>query len=360
MGRRRMVDIHGYEMVGGREPLRPTKRLGVEPGPEEVVVRVAGCGICHTDLGFLDDGVPTRHPLPLILGHEISGTVVATGTEAGEWLNTQVVVPAVIPCGACDACEEGRGSICRHQIFPGNDIDGGFADHVVVPALGLCRVPDLDGTDVDLASLSVLADAVTTPYQSILRSGLGEGDFAAFIGVGGVGAFGVQIARALGATVAAIDVDTERLARIQEYGAALTIDAKEKSPRDVKKILRAFVKEKGLPQRCWRIFETSGHPAGQETAFGLLVPGAYLGIVGFTPKKVTVPVSHLMAHDATAQGNWGCLPEHYPAALDLVLKGRVAIEPFVTRRPLDQVNEALDDLRQHRIKERVVLEPAIS
>ncbi len=355
-----MVDIHGYEMVRGGEPLRPTTRQGREPGPEEVVVRVAGCGICHTDLGFLDDGVPTRHELPLILGHEISGTVVATGADATEWTDAQVVVPAVIPCGACGACEEGRGSICPRQIFPGNDIDGGFADHVIVPALGLCRVPDLAGLDVDLSSLSVLADAVTTPYQSILRSGLGEGDFAVFIGVGGVGAFGVQIARALGATVAAIDVDAQRLDRIREYGAALTIDSKDKTPRDIKKILRVFVKERGLPRTRWRIFETSGHPAGQETAFGLLVPGAYLGIVGFTPKKVTVPVSHLMAHDATAQGNWGCLPEHYPAALELVLKGKVVLDPFVTRRPLDEVNAALDDLRQHRIKERVVLEPAIS
>ena len=91
---------------------------------------VAGCGICHTDLGFWCEGVPTRKPLPLTLGHEISGTVVEAGEGAQSWLGKTVIIPAVIPCGECAACKDGRGSICPTQIFPGCDVHGGFADHV--------------------------------------------------------------------------------------------------------------------------------------------------------------------------------------------------------------------------------------
>ena len=145
-------------------------------GPGDVIVEVAGCGVCHTDLGFYYDGVPTRHAFPLTLGHEISGRVVAAGTGAEEWIGREVVVPAVIPCGRCDACRAGRGQICPAQVFPGNDVHGGFGSHVRVPAHGLCRVPDLSNPEanprgLDLTALSVIADAVSTPYQAIVRAG---------------------------------------------------------------------------------------------------------------------------------------------------------------------------------------------
>src|SRR5678815_3042411 len=83
-------------------------RRDESPGDGEVLIRVAGCGVCHTDLGFFYEQVPTRHPLPLTLGHEISGTVVETGAGEERWRGRSVVVPAVIPCGVCPACRSGR------------------------------------------------------------------------------------------------------------------------------------------------------------------------------------------------------------------------------------------------------------
>lgn len=349
-------ELAGWEMHAVGAPLRPVRRPLEAPGAGEVLVQVAGCGVCHTDLGFLDEGVPTRHSLPLILGHEISGRVVAAGPGAEAWVGRAVVVPAVIPCGACDACARGRGSICARQVFPGNDLDGGFASHVRVPARGLCPVP-ATAAPFDLSALAVVADAITTPYQSIVRSGLRPGDVAVFVGVGGVGGFGVQIAHALGAAAVAIDVSPERLERLAAYGADLTLDARAADARALKKAVRAFARGRGRPETEWKVFETSGTPAGQQTAFGLLVPGAYLGVVGYTPHRAEVPISHLMAFDARAEGCWGCLPALYPEALALVLDGRVAIEPFIVRRPLAGVNEALEEIRTHRVRERVVLIP---
>lgn len=88
-------------------------------------MEIAGCGVCHTDLGYLYDGVRTNQPLSLILGHEISGRVVETGQGAEQWA-VIILIPAVIPCGTCDHCERGLGTICRHQKMPGNDIQGGL------------------------------------------------------------------------------------------------------------------------------------------------------------------------------------------------------------------------------------------
>ena len=343
------------------EPMVRTEREEAA-GAGEVVIRVAGCGVCHTDLGFFYEGVPTKHGFPLCLGHEISGRVVQAGEGAESWVGRDVVVPAVIPCGSCEACRAGRGSVCPSQIFPGNDVHGGFGSHVKVPSRGLCAVPDLtdarlNPSGVDLASLSVVADAVSTPYQAIARSGLGASDLAVFVGVGGVGGFGVQIAAALGAHVVAIDVDPARLDALSRYGAELTLRADALDAKALKAAVRELAKAHAVPTWRQKIFETSGTPAGQATAFSLLGHGGYLGVVGFTPEKVEIRLSNLMAFDATAEGNWGCLPELYPKALDLVLSGKVRIAPFIEKRPLDSINDTFEALRARKAAARPVLVP---
>jgi 6-hydroxycyclohex-1-ene-1-carbonyl-CoA dehydrogenase len=332
------------------------------PGPGEVIVQVAGCGVCHTDLGFFYDGVPTRHGFPLTLGHEISGAVVEAGAGAETWLGREVVVPAVLPCGECPACRAGRGQICPKQIFPGSDVHGGFASHVRLPARGLCPVPDLRDPSINpggvaLADLSVVADAISTPYQAIVRSGLSAGDVAVFVGAGGVGGFGIQVAAALGAHVAAIDVNQQRLAQVASHGASLTIDPAAIDVKEMRKQVRAFADARGAASWRVKIFETSGTTKGQAAAFALLGHGGYLSVVGYTPQSVELRLSNLMAFDATAQGNWGCLPEHYPAIVDLVLQGRVVLAPFIEHRPLATINEVFAELHAGSVLRRLVLIP---
>jgi 6-hydroxycyclohex-1-ene-1-carbonyl-CoA dehydrogenase len=332
------------------------------PGPEEALVEVAGCGVCHTDLGFYYDGVPTRHGFPLTLGHEVSGTVVEAGEGAEAWIGKQVVVPAVTPCGKCDACLSGHGRICPRQIFPGSDVHGGFASHLRIPSVGLCPVPDLSDRSVNphgitLSDLSVLADAVSTSYQAILRSGLEAGDLAVFVGAGGLGSFGVQIAAAMGAHVVAIDVSEDRLAMTAEYGASLTLRADALGFKELRGAIKGLAKEKAIPTYRQKIFETSGTDAGQSTAFGLVGHGGYLSVVGFTPKKIEIRLSNLMAFDATAEGVWGCLPEHYPALVDMVLAGKVVLGPFIEYRPMAAINQVFEELHAGKITRRVILTP---
>jgi 6-hydroxycyclohex-1-ene-1-carbonyl-CoA dehydrogenase len=354
-----VLSAHRWMMTAPKAPLVRTA-FDASPQAGEVVVEVAGCGVCHTDLGYFYDGVRTNHPLPLALGHEISGRVVAAGGGATGWVGKTVIVPAVIPCGECGPCKRGRPAICRSQKMPGNDIQGGFASHVVVPQRGLCPVDTarLATAGLTLADVSVVADAVTTPYQAVARAGVTPGSLAVVIGAGGVGGYCVQVANAFGAKVVAIDVDAEKLAAIGRHGAALTLNARELDGKALKGAVGAFARENGLPNTEWFIFECSGTAAGQLTAYGLLVHGATLGVVGFTMDKVEVRLSNLMAFDARAIGNWGCPPELYPAALDLVLEGKVQLKPFVEPHSLDDINRVFEAVHHREIKRRAVMVPA--
>jgi 6-hydroxycyclohex-1-ene-1-carbonyl-CoA dehydrogenase len=348
---------YGFRLTGVGQRLQRQEFPALQPGPDQVVVKVAGCGVCHTDIGYAFDGVPTRHPLPLVLGHEIVGRVVVAGERVAHWQGQTVIVPAVIPCGECAACKAGRATICRKQFMPGNDGDGGFATHVVVPGRGLCPVPDKLPSGITLAALSVVADAVTTPFEAIRRAQLGPNDVAVFTGVGGIGGFGVQIAAAIGAAVVAIDIDQGRLDLAAQHGASLILNAGQMSDKDLKSAVRAFVKASGRSGIGLKIFETSGTTAGQTTAFGLIDHGGYFAVVGYSPKPVEIRLSNLMAFDATARGNWGCPPEQYPGALSLVLEGKVALEPYVEEHSLDEAPEVLEAVHKHAIRRRAILIP---
>ena len=353
------INAHRWMMTAVNEPMAREDFTVEAPAAGEVVVEIAGCGVCHTDLGYLYDGVRMNHELPLALGHEISGRVVATGDGAGDWMDKAVIISAVIPCGECDLCKRGKGTICRSQQMPGNDIQGGFASHITVPARGLSAVDEsrMAARGMELADLSVVADAVTTPYQAAIQSGLGEGDLAIVIGVGGVGGYAVQVAKALGATVVAIDVDAGKLETIGAYGAAATFNAREISGRDLKKAIGGFARENGLRSTEWFIFECSGSAAGQQTAYGLLVHGATLSVVGFTMDKSELRLSNLMAFHARALGNWGCTPDLYGGAIDLVLDGKIKVLPFVERHPLTDINTIFESAHKHELTRRAILVP---
>lgn len=350
---------HRWVMKAVGEPL-VREPLAIEaPAAGHVLVEVAGCGVCHTDLGYFYDGVRTNQPLPLALGHEVSGRVAAAGAGAEGWLGKAVLVPAVIPCGECDACRRGRATICASQKMPGNDVHGGFATHLDVPARGLCPVDEarLAAAGLALADVSVVADAVTTPYQAVVQAGLGPGDLAVVIGLGGVGSYCVQIAAAMGAKVVGIDVDPAKLEALSGHGLSRGLDPRKLDPKGLKKEIADFARSSGLRSREWFVFECSGTAAGQATAWSLLVHGATLAVVGFTMDKVEVRLSNLMAFHARALGNWGCPPELYPAALELVYDGRVKVAPFVERRPLADINQVFSDVHARKLARRAVLVP---
>ena len=357
-----MTTMISWQMVNPNQPLERVEAPLPEPQAGEVLVKVSGCGVCHTDLGFFYDGVPIKSALPLTLGHEISEIVQATGPGAEAWKGCAAVIPAVMPCGECESCREGRGNICRTQKMPGNDIQGGFASHIVVPAKQLCKIPvdenmePIGTADVSLEELSVVADAITTPYQAIIEAGLTDKDLAVFIGVGGVGGFGALLAKSFGAAVVAIDVDPLKLENLSSYVDA-TFNVKDIPFKDLRKKVYGVAKETGRSTTHLKIFETSGTAAGQKTAYGLLTFGAHLSIVGFTLDTADIRLSNLMAFNATARGNWGCIPEYYRPVVDLILDGKMDLKPFVKTFPLDSINEVFEMAHQRKIIQRPIMVP---
>jgi 6-hydroxycyclohex-1-ene-1-carbonyl-CoA dehydrogenase len=325
--------------------------------PGEVLVEIAGCGICHTDLGYFYDGVPTVTKPPLTLGHEISGTVVAGESS---WVGKEVIVPAVMPCNNCAICASGRGNRCLAQKMPGNSmgIYGGFSSHIVVPAHDLCAVGDRKG--IPLSHMAVIADAVTSPYQAAIRGEIKPGDLTIIIGAtGGVGIYATQIARAMGAKeVIGIARNQAKLEKSLLYGATKVISSAGKDVKAVRDEFRAYCKEKGLPGNYgWKVFEWTGTGEGQAIALELLSFVGTLVIAGYGMQKAEYMFSRLMAFDADIKGTWGCLPKYYPEVLRMVLEGKIQIEPFVETRPMSQIQQAFAEVHKGGTEKRVVLTP---
>lgn len=348
--------IQAWQMV---EPGKLAKIAFDVPAlnPGEVLVEVAGCGVCHTDLSYFYHGVPTVTKPPLTLGHEISGTVIA-GAE--KMIGKEVIIPAVMPCNNCPICAMGRGNRCLAQKMPGNSLGnmGGFASHIVVPAGDLCVISDRKG--MPLANLAVIADAITTPYQAATRAEIKPGDFTIVIGTtGGVGVYMTQMLSAMGAkAVIGMGRNAEKLERSKKYGATHVIDIKDKSAKDIRQEFRDLCKANGMPSNFgWKIFECTGTAPGQEIGLELLSFVGKLIVVGFGTAVNQYSISRLMAFDADILGSWGCLPKYYPVVLDMVLSGKIALEPLVEVRKMSTIEETFKEADAGKLAKRVVLIP---
>ncbi|MFA6572292.1 MAG: 6-hydroxycyclohex-1-ene-1-carbonyl-CoA dehydrogenase [Bacteroidota bacterium] len=346
--------IYQWQMKELKQPFELVESNVPELNETEVLVKIAGCGVCHTDLSFWHFGVPTKHELPLTLGHEISGEVVA---GPNEWMNKKVIIPAVLPCGECELCKRGRGNMCQKQMMPGNDFHGGFASHIKVPFKNLCIVPDSALEKYSLQQLAVIADAVTTPYQVLKKSELEHGDFAICIGAGGVGIYGALLAKIMGAKVLSIDIDDTKLNIASENGIDATLNVKDLSIKDIKDKVKDIAKSLGVSRYMWKVIEMSGTKAGQELGFALLNFAGTLSIVGFTLDKLEVRLSNLMAFDAKIIGTWGCKPELYPEVVDMVATGKLNLAPFVDTFPMSRINEVFSNTLAHKYTKRSVLVP---
>jgi 6-hydroxycyclohex-1-ene-1-carbonyl-CoA dehydrogenase len=322
---------------GPKQPLCIEDWPTPSPGAGEILVRVAACGVCHTDLHYIDHGTPTFKTPPLVLGHEIAGTVAALGAGvSGVKAGDHVLLAAVLTCGQCDACRSGRENICEVSRMLGNDIDGGYAEYVVAPAKDAFALPE----GVPLIEGSILADAVTTPYHAVVRRArVAPGDRVVVIGCGGIGLNVVQVANAAGARVIAVDKVAKKLDVARALGAEHTIDASVESRVD-----KAVRKLTG--QGADVAFEAIGHPATQELAVSCVRTGGRIVLVGYSSENLPLNAGRVMYRELDVIGSLGCRPADYPRVIALAQTGRIALERMVTHRfPLDRINDAFDVLR---------------
>lgn len=319
-------------------------RLAIEEMPTptlrdgEVLLRVAACGLCHTDLHYLDHGVPTFQKPPIILGHEAAGTVERIGPGvSGVATGDRVLAPSVWACGRCRYCRAGRENLCADLVMPGNHVHGGFAEFLAVPAKELVRLPP----ELPLERACVIADAVSTPYHAVKQRGqVRAGDTVAVVGCGGVGLNVVQCAALAGATVIAVDLNDARLALARRMGARHTINpaTTERVDKDVRKLTDGGVDV---------AFEVVGKPHTIDLAFNLLRKGGRLVVIGFSHEPVPINAAKLMFYELELVGSLGCGGGLYPEIVALVADGRIDLEPIVSGTfPLERINEGFDRLRR--------------
>lgn len=316
----------------------------------EILVKVAACGLCHTDLHYLDHGVPTIKNPPLILGHEAAGIVVSTAPGVSEVQEgDRVLLPTILACGYCTACRSGRANICLQNKMIGNDVDGAYAEYVKVPAREVFGLPD----EIPLIEGCIIADAVTTPYHAVKnRAEVRPGDNVVVYGCGGVGLNVVQFAHLAGGNVIAVDISEEKLEWSRKLGASETVNPKQ-AQEGVARLVRRLT-----GGGADIALEVIGNPHTIQEAFSTLRPGGRLVMVGYSNHEVALNAGRIMYREMEIRGSLGCRPVDYPRVIELVRSGSVQVYPLVTGRfPLRDINKGLDTLRQGKgIRSVVVMD----
>ena len=308
-----------------------------EPGAGEIVVKVAACGVCHTDLHYIDHGVPTFKKPPLILGHEAAGLVAKVGagvTDRKE--GDRILLPAVLTCGHCDNCRTGRENICLNMRMFGNDIDGSYAEYVLAPAKDSFILPEA----IPLIEGSIIADAISTPFHAVKNRGaIRGGDNVVVFGCGGIGLNIVQVATAFGAHVIAVDVKDAKLEVARSLGAMETIN-----PEQVERVDKQVRKLTGGGADV--AFEAIGNPTTIAGAFGCVRNGGRLVVVGYTDQKVALNAGRIMYREMEVVGSLGCRPVDYPRLIHMVADGKIKVKELVSHRfALKDTNQAFDQMR---------------
>jgi 6-hydroxycyclohex-1-ene-1-carbonyl-CoA dehydrogenase len=316
-------------------------------GPGQVLIKVAACGVCHTDLHYIEHGVATAKPPPIILGHEASGTVAALGDGVeGLEVGARVLVPAVVTCGTCRACREGRENICSSMVMFGNHVDGAYAEYFLAPAKDVFLLPE----SVPLVEGSVIADAVSTPYHAVVNRGkVRAGDVAVVFGCGGVGINAVRMAVTCGARVVAVDISDRKLEWARKAGAVECVNASE-HPR-VSKVIRSLTGGGGDV-----VFEVIGRPETIETAFDCVRPGGRLVVVGYTDKPVSLSAAKIMFREIEVLGSLGCRCVDYPRIIQMCADGLIDVREMVTHRfPLEDLEGAFAVMKSGESLRSVVI-----
>jgi 6-hydroxycyclohex-1-ene-1-carbonyl-CoA dehydrogenase len=325
--------------LGPNQPLKIDRWQTPTIRPNEALVKVSACGVCHTDLHYIDHGVPTFKKPPLVLGHEPSGTVAQVGNEVKNLKEgDRVLLPAVLTCGTCEFCRTGRENICQTMVMFGNNVDGAYAEYVAAPAKDIFHLPN----EIPLEEGCIIADAISTPFHAVKNRGkVRGGDVVVVVGCGGVGINVVQVAAAFGGIVIAVDVSDKKLAWAKTFGATYTVN-----PSKVESVAKEIKKLTGGGADV--AFEVIGKPQTMEMAFGTLRKGGRLVIVGYSADDIKLSAAKIMYFEMEVRGSLGCRPVDYPRLIELCRIGKIKVKELVTQKfPLEQINEAFDLLRSH-------------
>ncbi len=326
------------------EPLVVEELATPEPGAGEVLIKVAACGVCHSDLHLVRGEWDLLKPitkLPLIPGHEVTGTIAALGEGVEDLAaGDRVGVPWLhFTCGQCEFCLAGRETLCGKQQVTGCTVDGGFAEFIKAKASHTAKLPD----NLSFTEAAPLLCAGLTVHRALNDSAVVAGQRIAIFGIGGLGHLAVQLAKARGAEIVAVDVSDDKLALARECGADHTVNAAtSQAHKEIKKLGGAHV-----------AMVTSGSKAAYETALRSLRKGGTLSVVGMSPEPISLSTVAMVSGEyrivASAVGTRTDLRE----VLQLAAEGKVRCR--IETRPFEQADAVLNEMQSGSLLGRVVL-----
>ena len=326
---------------------KPGEHLVIEdvddprPGPGEILVEVKACGVCHTDL-HLAAGEWPLNKLPLILGHEAVGVVRELGSGVSNFRSgDRAGVPwTCFTCGMCEYCTSDREPLCPSIVVTGFMVDGGYAQYLKAPASHAVALPP----QLEYAHAAPLYCAGLTPYRALKVSGARVGDTVAIWGVGGLGHYAVQIAKAMGARVVAADIDPAKLELAKDVGADATVDLSREKPRE------AFAALGGAHV----VLNLAPSSQAIAQSFSALRRGGTLVLVGLPSGEFTLPIRSTVAKGIRILTSAVGTRQDLREVLALAAAGKIRTVANTCR--LDEINDVFERMRAGRISGRTVIQ----
>ncbi|GAB3464671.1 alcohol dehydrogenase AdhP [Azotobacter salinestris] len=315
------------------------------PGPGQLLVKIAACGVCHTDLHAAEGDWPVKPNPPFIPGHEGVGQVVAVGAGVSHikegdrvgipWLHSS--------CGHCEHCLGGWETLCLSQTNTGYSVNGGFAEYALADAEYVGHLPD----NADFVEIAPILCAGVTVYKGLKMTDTRPGQWVAISGIGGLGHMAVQYARAMGLNVAAVDVDDAKLELARRLGATLTVNALQQDAA-------AFLcQEVG---GMHGVLVTAVSPKAFSQALGMTRRGGTLVLNGLPPGEFSLSIFDMVLNGTTVRGSIVGTRLDLQEALDFAGQGKV--RATVASEPLENINDIFARMHKGQIEGRIVLDLA--
>ncbi len=324
-----------------------------EPAPGEVLVQIAACGVCGSDVHITVEKSQFLAEYPRTPGHEASGRIVAVGEGTEDWsVGDRVAIWCGIVCGKCESCRAGEENLCDDFKVAGYDWDGAYAQYMRVPVPCLLKLDDRVPFEIG----AILSDAVSTPYHALaVRGNLQPGERVAVFGCGGLGIHAVMLAKMLGALeVFAIDPRESALERAKEYGADHLIQVGQGLPPY--KQIREATGGRGVDVAI----ELVGREDSIEEGTKCLARRGRLVLVGIGRIRPKMPlIEPFVAFSHSILGSFGARKEDLMQLLGYAAEGRFDLSKSISdRRPLEDLNDCLTDLHEKRGDPiRIVIQP---
>ncbi len=333
-----MKTMLSAQLIEIGKPLKLVEVPIPEPKAGEILVKVKAAGICSSDIHY-QDGRSEVTKLPITLGHEISGEVVRCGEGVNDLkIGDRVSLFYLVTCGKCMMCSTGNDNYCSEAKMLGKNIDGGFAEYLVVPARNAFRFPG----SIPFSQAALITDAVATPFHALKRASIQAGESVLIIGIGGLGLHAVQIARIMGAgQIIAMDLDREKLDLALEVGATAAINPLQDN---VTEKISALTNRSGVNVAV----ELIGLSKTIKQAVECTGPGGRTVVVGICPEEIGLsPYHDLLLKERTIMGSADQCRADFPVIIEFAAQERLDLSHSVSHEiSLDQVNEGLEMLRK--------------